>query len=263
MSESKPLSGRRIVVTRNLESAGRLSSRLVKLGAEVLELPLIRIVYDADKQTTADIFQEIGQYEWLVFTSANGVRGFFELFTRTFEDIRALGLMRIAAVGDGTAAAVREWYLKVDLQPSEATAEALATALAEDRSLDNLRMLVVTGNRNRDELVTRLNEAQAIVDAFPVYRTELTDLQDDPAAMEFREKGADALIFASSSAVESFGRQAAHLKLSPKAVVPALASFGPQTSATMKAANIPVSIEASTPSLDAMVDAIIAHFSKS
>lgn len=260
MSDSQPLEGRRIVVTRNLETAGRLSSRLTALGAEVLELPLIHIEYGADKQTTADIFEEIGQYEWLVFTSAHGVRGFFQVFLQAFEDIRALGLMRIAVVGEGTAAAVREWFLKVDLQPAEATADALGAALAEERSLDNVRMLVVTGNRNREDLVNLLNQAQAIVDTFPVYRTELTDLQSDAAAAEFREKGADVLIFSSSSAVESFGRQASHLKLVSGATVPALASFGPQTSKTMQAANIPIAIEARTPSLDAIVDALIEHF---
>jgi len=262
MSNASSLAGRRIVVTRNLETASRLSSRLTELGAEVLELPLIHVVYEADKQATADIFGEIAQYEWIVFTSAHGVRGFFKLFANVFEDIRSLGPMRIAVVGEGTASAVREWHLKVDLQPEEATADALGDALAQEQSLDNLRVLVVTGNRNREDLVKRLNEAQSIVDTLEVYKTHLTDLTNNPAAAVFRQQGADALIFSSSSAVQSFGRQATQLKLASGARVPALASFGPQTTATMKQAHIPVAIEAATPSLDAMVAALEAHFER-
>jgi uroporphyrinogen-III synthase len=262
MSSSKPLSGKRIVVTRNLESAGRLSRRLEDLGAEVLALPLIRIEYGTDPLEAGDVFSEIGSYEWVVFTSANGVRGFFDLFFKAFEDIRSFGFMRIAAVGEATAAAIREWHLKVDLQPETATAEALSKALREEQSIENIKLLVVTGNRNRADLVKNLEEAQAIVDSLEVYRTELADLANDPGARQFREKGADVLVFASSSAVQSFGQQAQNLKLEKGAKVPALASFGPQTSDTMRKAKIPLAIEAATPSLDAMVDAIVAYFEK-
>ncbi|MFW6354967.1 MAG: uroporphyrinogen-III synthase [Verrucomicrobiota bacterium] len=260
MSDSLPFTGKRIVITRNTESAGRFSARLRELGAEVLELPLIRVRMGADPQRTADIFTEIAQYEWVVFTSANGVRGFFDEFTRAFEDIRSLGLMRIATVGETTAAAVREWHLKVDLTPNEATAEGLGEALKAEQTLDNLRILVVTGNRNRDVLVKMLEEERAIVDMYPVYQTELADLATDPRAADFRTKGADALVFASSSAVESFGRQAHHLKLAQGAQVPALCSFGPQTSATMKKAGIPIAVEAAEPTLDHMVNALRTHF---
>ncbi len=261
MPEIAALEGKRIVVTRNLESAGRLSGRLRELGAEVLELPLIEIRYEVqDKQRLADVFQEISQYEWLVFTSAHGVRGFFEAFTSAFEDIRSLGLLRIAVVGDGTAGAVQQWHLKVDLQPEEATGDALAKALSEEQTLDNLRVLVVTGNRNRPNLVDQLNKAQAIVDTLEVYQTSFTELEGEPAAAAFRRQGADVLIFSSSSAVESFGHQAQYLKLDEGARVPALASFGPLTTATMKKAQIPVSIEAETPGIEPMVEAVVQYF---
>lgn len=260
MSTPSPLSGRRIVVTRNLESAGRFSKRLRALGAEVIELPLIRIELGAEKQRTADIFTEIAHYEWIVFTSANGVRGFFQEFFAAFEDIRSLGFMRIAAVGEATAAAVREWHLKVDLVSTVASAEGLAEALKEEETLDNLRILVVTGNRNRDTLVKALEQERAIIDEYPVYRTELADLANDARATDFRTRGADALVFASSSAVESFGHQAAHLRLEKGAQIPALCSFGPKTSETMKKAGIPIAVEADSPNLDAMVSALERHF---
>lgn len=260
MNTSSSLSGRRIIVTRNLESSGRFTTRLRELGAEVIELPLITIELGADKQRTADIFSEIAHYEWILFTSANGVRGFFQEFFHAFEDIRSFGFMRVGAVGMATAAAIREWHIKVDLTPDTATAEALATSLKEQESLDNLRILVVTGNRNSDVLVKSLEEERAIVDVYPVYKTELADLSADERAADFRARGADALVFASSSAVESFGRQAAHLKLAEGARIPALCSFGPQTSATMKKAGIPIAVEAVEPSLEAMVAALECYF---
>lgn len=260
MNASSPLSGKRVVVTRNLESAGRLAGRLEALGAEVLTIPLIRIEYAVDPLEAGDVFKEIGSYEWLIFTSANGVRGFFEIFFKAFDDIRSLGFLRLAAIGDATAAAIREWHLRVDLQPEEATADALGKALREEQAIEHLKILVVTGNRNREDLVKDLEASQAIVDTLQVYRTELADLSKDPGAKEFREKGADVLVFASSSAVQSFGQQASHLKLERGAQVPALASFGPQTSETMRKAKIPVAIEATTPSLDGMIEAILAHF---
>ena len=262
MSTPSSLSGRRVVVTRNLESAGRFSDRLRMLGAEVIELPLIRIELGAEKQRTADIFTEIAHYEWVIFTSANGVRGFFQEFFAAFEDIRSLGFMRIAVIGEATAAAVREWHLKVELIPEVSTGEGLAAALKEEETLDNLRILVVTGNRNRDALVKALEAERAIIDEYPVYRTELAELGDDPRATDFREKGADALVFASSSAVESFGRQADNLNLAKGAKIPALCSFGPKTSETMKKAGIPIAVEADEPNLEAMVTSLERYFAQ-
>jgi len=261
MSETeKPLAGRRIVITRNQESGGRLASRLQALGADTMELPLIRIIHEVDQVTAGDIFLEIGHYEWLVFTSVNGVRGFFECFFKAFDDIRSLGFIKIAVIGKATAAALSEWYIKPELIAHIASADSLAKSLSADRTIDNERILVVTGNLNRATLVKELEAERAIVDTLQVYKTELVDLSENEVAAEFRAKGADALIFASSSAVESFGQQASHLKLSKGATVPALCSFGPQTSATMKAAGIPLGLEAKEPSMDALVEALVAHF---
>lgn len=255
-----PLAGKRIAVTRNIESASELTRALEAQGAEVLELPLIEIRPALDQAAAVDVWTEIAQYEWLIFTSANGVRHFFEFFFKAFEDIRALGLLRIAAVGEGTARAVRSLHLKVDLTPGKATAEALAEALKQEQTLDNLRVLIVTGSRNREDLAAQLEKAQAIVDKLQVYETVFPDIATHPSAKRFREEGADALIFASSSAVQSFGEQAQHLKLVAKARVPALCSFGPQTSATMKARKIPVAVEAENPGIDSMVEGLVAYF---
>jgi uroporphyrinogen-III synthase len=248
MPAIRSLAGRRVAVTRAREQASELAGLLAAQGAEVVELPLIRISREVSPEILADVL--------LVFTSANGVRFFFEEFFRVFDDIRAVGLLRIACVGEGTAKALAALHLRVECQPAVATAEALAEALAATGSLDSAKVVVVTGNLNRDLLVKKLEDARAIVDCLQVYKTEKTDLAGDPAAADFRAHGADAILFASSSAVQSFVDQAAALKLDPGAVRPLAGSIGPQTTETMKQLGLPVDFVAPTPSLDALVEAL-------
>ncbi len=255
--KSLPLKGRRIVVTRSRDHASELAGKISALGGEVIELPLIEISKDVRSETLADVLAELGGYDWIVFTSANGVRFFFEEFYRVFDDVRALGLLRFACVGDATAKAIAEQHIRVECQPKVATADGLAKELIATGSLDSAKVLVITGNLNRDELVTKLEEARAIVDRLPVYRTDKTDLKTEPAASDFRARGADAILFASSSAVQSFVDQAAALNLEKEAKRPLAGSIGPQTSETMKKLGMPVGFEAKTPSLDALVDALV------
>jgi uroporphyrinogen-III synthase len=258
----QPLTGRRIAVTRAREQASELSSKLTILGAEVVELPLIHVSKEIDKHTLADVLAELGSYDWIVFTSANGVRYFFEEFHRIFDDIRALGMLRFACVGDTTAKAIAEQHIRVECQPKIATAEALADELIATGSLDSAKLLLITGNLNREVLTRKLEEARAIVDQLQVYKTEKTDLSGEPAATDFRARGADAILFASSSAVQSFVDQAASLKLAKDAKRPLAGSIGPQTSETMKKTGMPVDFEAKTPSLDALVEALVKKLSK-
>src|SRR5687768_574332 len=257
MSTVPSLSGRRIAVTRAREQSPELTGKLTALGAEVVELPLISVLKDIDKHMLHDVLAELGSYDWIVFTSANGVRFFLEEFHRIFDDIRSLGLLRFAAIGETTAKAITEQHIKVECQPRIATAPALAEALIATGSLDSAKLLVITGNLNRDELVTRLEDERAIVDQLQVYKTEKTDLSGDPVAADFRARGADAILFASSSAVQSFADQAAILKLDQSAKRPLAGSIGTQTSDTMKKVGMLVDFEAKTPSLDALIEALV------
>ena len=119
--EQRPLFGKRIAITRRKEQAGELRTALEQAGAEVLELPLIEIKEAVETETFDDVCSELWGYRWLVFTSPNGVRYFMKNFLEKFEDMRSLGLVRIAAIGDATAREVRKHYLRVDLIPEEAT----------------------------------------------------------------------------------------------------------------------------------------------
>ena len=256
--EQLPLFGRCVVVTRAREQAGELRRKLEDLGAEVLELPLVEIRQVVDRETAVDIFTEVGHYDWLVFTSANGVRHFFDLFLKAFRDLRALGVMRIACVGEATARAVRALHLEVEVCPETATAEALADAMIATGSLDHGKVLVVTGNLNRDALVKKLEQARAIVDRLQVYENVRADLAGNPAAEEFRAHGADAILFASSSAVQAFAAQAAALQPAPGAKIPLAGSIGPLTSEAMRKAGVPVDFEAATATQETFVTALLA-----
>ena len=254
---TSPLTGRRIALTRAGTQNSELHAKLAALGAEVIELPLIRVTKSVRNEDLAEVFPELGGYDWIAFTSANGVRFYFEEFLRVFDDIRSLGLIRIACVGEATAKAVTALHLKVECQPAIATAEALAAALIATGSLDSAKVLVVTGNKNREVLVSKLEEARAIVDCLQVYQTENNDLTGDAAAADFRARGADAILFASSSAVQSFADQAKSLQLAKDARRPLAGSIGPQTGETMKQIGVPIDFSAKEPSLDALVAATV------
>ena len=254
--EQLPLFGRRVAITRTRDQNSELRDKLEALGAEVLELPLIRVTKDVDKGALVEILAELGQYDWIVFTSANGVRFFFEEFFKGFPDVRSLGGLRFACVGAATAREIERHRLRVECQPVTATGESLADALIATGSLDSAKVIVVCGNLNRDTLVKKLAAARAIVDRLPLYRTECTDLANDPVAEDFRQHGADAILFASSSAVQSFIGQAKSLQLAKTAKRPLAGSIGPQTGETMKGLGLTVDFTAKQPSLDALVAAL-------
>jgi uroporphyrinogen-III synthase len=253
-----PLAGRRVVVTRTRDQSSELASKLALLGAEVVEIPVIRISSEVSKQTLAEVMLEFGAYDWIAFTSANGVHNFFGEFFRIFDDVRSLGLVRIACVGEATAKAVADLHLKVECQPKKATAQALAEEMIATGSMDSAKVLVITGNLNRETLVTKLEEARAIVDCLQVYKTEPVDLSANPLAADFRRLGADAVLFASSSSAQSFADQAEALKLTAGAKKPINGSIGPQTSEAMRKVGIRVDFEAATPGIDELVAALLA-----
>jgi len=263
--EGRPLFGRRIVVTRAREQAGQLTEMLQAQGAEVIELPFISVEPHFDQTIVSEVLAGIAVYEWIIFTSANGVKNFFDLFYKAYDDIRCLGPMRIAAVGAATAQEIEKHRLKVDLIPKKANADALAEELIENEGIDSVQILVVTGNQNRESLVERLesDEGRAIVDTLPVYRTSKNDLTDHPAAERYRKEGADAILFTSSSTVKSFVDQAAALSLEANARKPALGSIGPLTSKTLGEKQLPVAFESSRASLDHFVVETISHLNSS
>ena len=149
---------RRILLTRQDNSA--VAEHFKGGDFEILELPLIECIHNVDESEASDVFGELGGYDWLVFSSPNAIRGFFKAFFREFNDIRALGVARIACIGDATVRELSKFYLRADVVPEVQTAAALAEAMGEYETLENLKILSVRGNLALPDLIKAL-EASA------------------------------------------------------------------------------------------------------
>jgi uroporphyrinogen III methyltransferase/synthase len=254
--EDRPLSGKRIVVTRTRTQAGVLTEHLRALGADVIELPTIRIEPPTDLRAFAELVQDAHTYDWIVFTSVNGVNSFFDLFYKLYDDAREIGGARIAAIGPATAQRIRDFRIHVDLQPEEFVAESLAREFKKQGGVENLRILIARAERARDLLPRELTALGAIVDEGFAYRT-VPEMRDDIGARRrLLEEGADLITFTSSSTVENF--LALGLPWPAKMQV---ASIGPITSKTAREGGLEVATEARRHDIPGLVDAIQKFFS--
>jgi uroporphyrinogen III methyltransferase / synthase len=252
---ARPLSGKRIVVTRTRKQAGALSDQLRDLGAEVIELPTIRIEPPSDLRAFAELVQDAHGYDWIVFTSPNGVTAFFEMFYKLYDDARDIGAARIAAIGPATAQRVRDFHLKVDLQPDEFVAEAVVREFKKQGDIENLRVLIARAEEARDLLPRELGALGAIVDVAFAYRTVPETSDRTEARARLAAEGADMITFTSSSTVENF------LALGlPWPAGMEVASIGPITSKTAHDRGLTIAVEARRHDVSGLVDAIHRHF---
>jgi uroporphyrinogen III methyltransferase/synthase len=253
--EDRPLSGKRIVVTRTRTQAGILSEQLRGLGADVIELPTIRIEPPADLRAFAELVQDAHAYDWIVFTSPNGVTAFFDLFYKLYDDAREIGAARIAAIGPATAQRIRDYRLHVDLQPEEFVAESVVREFRKAGGVENLRILLARAEKARDLLPKELSALGAIVDEGLAYRTVPETRDDFGARRRLLEEGADLITFTSSSTVENF--LALGLPWPAKMQV---ASIGPVTSKTARERGLEVAIEARRHDIPGLVAAVLKFF---
>jgi uroporphyrinogen III methyltransferase/synthase len=256
--EHRPLFGRRMVVTRTREQASQLSWQLRELGADVLEIPTIKIQPPDERQALIESLQGIGEYDWLVFTSPNGVTSYFEYFFKAFEDVRALGNVRLAAVGPATAARLKELHLRVDVMPDEYVAKKVAAALRKFESLENLRILIARAQVANPELPKLLEDLGAIVDDVAVYKTVPETEDRTGAAARLLEAGADWITFTSSSTVENFHARFNLPGLLQQFPGTQLASIGPETSQAIQALGLKPAVEAKPHTIDGLVRSVKA-----
>ena len=255
--ENRPLFGRRIVVTRRTEQAGSFAHRLVELGADVLEVPTIKITTPLEKDAIVDCLLELNSYDWLVFTSANGVTLFFDIFFRRFQDLRDLGGARIAAVGPATAAKLRELHLQVDLTPEEFTGRKIAEAFKKYQDIENVKMCLLRAEVANRDLPDALAELGAIVDDIAIYKT-VPETEDHGGACErLLEEGADWVTFTSSSTVEHFHARFDLPKLMKKFPALKIASIGPETSKAIAALKLKPALEAKEHTTDGLITALL------
>ncbi len=260
--ESRPLFGRRIVVTRTREQASQLSRRLAELSADVLEIPTIKIVPTDRKADLADALLELNSYDWLVFTSPNGVTMFFESFFKAFEDLRDIGGVRIAAVGPATATKLKEFHLKVDLMPDEYVAAKIAGAFASFETIENLKILLMRAEVATPELPQALEALGGIVDDVACYKTVPETEDVNGVAARLLEEGADWITFTSSSTVENFHARFDLPELLKKYPQMKLASIGPETSKSIEALGLKADVEAKPHTIEGLVKALVNRAAK-
>ena len=245
------LAGQKIVVTRSREQADALAAKLAALGAEVIELPTIEIQPAADYGPLDTAIARLENYDWLIFTSANGVRYFVERLDRSPRDLRALRA-KICAIGPATRNAVEALHLKVDLIGKEYVAEGLIEAFA-GYDLEGKRILLPRAAVARDVLPAELARRGAKVDVVEAYRTGIPAGSEALARKLFSPGGKpDWITFTSSSTVQNFVRLAGAEVLAGVKV----ASIGPVTSRTARRLGVEVTVEASAYTMDGLVEAI-------
>ncbi|MED5471406.1 MAG: uroporphyrinogen-III C-methyltransferase, partial [Verrucomicrobiota bacterium] len=186
--EGRPLFGKKIVVTRTRSQAGELSARLRCLGADVDEMPTIRIEPPENIKEFAELVQDSHKYSWIIFTSPNGVDSFFDMFFKLYKDARSIGGAKIAVIGPGTQKKVQDYHLSVDLIPDEYVAEGLVKKMLEVGSVENETILLVRPSTARDVISEGLTEAGAIVDEAIAYQT-VCESEDPTGAVQRFQAG--------------------------------------------------------------------------
>ena len=260
--DSRPLFGTRVLVTRAREQATELADQLTSLGADPVIAPMIRILPPEDRDPLLRAASELNIFDWVVFTSANAVDALMQAVVETGGDVRSLKGPLLCAVGSATADQLARYGIRVDLVPSEYRAEALASALAAQGSLQDVRVLLPRADIGRETVSESLRQGGAQVTEVVAYRTVLEESQTEDGPDVYRmllDGELDVVTFTSASAVRNFAQifgaeQAADL-LSRTCV----ATIGPVTSEAAARLGIPVTVQASTYTVPALVEAIVHH----
>jgi uroporphyrinogen III methyltransferase/synthase len=256
--ERRPLFGQRIVVTRSRDQAAQFTHRLSELGAEVIEVPTIKFEPPTNREALVDALLELHSYDWLIFTSPNGVTTFFDYFFRQFHDMRDIGGCRFAAVGPATAKKLKELHLQVDLMPDEALAASIAKAFTVYGSVENLKLCLLRAEVANRELPAALEALGAIVDDIAVYRTVAETEDPSGASQKLLENGADWITFTSGSTVEYFNTRFDLPALLKKFPQIKLASIGPETSKALLELKLKPDLEAKVHTAEGLIAGLLA-----
>ncbi len=247
--ERRPLHCRRVVVTRARAQASGLAATLRGLGAEVVELPAIRIEPRIDSDEVKRVAGGVGAYDLICLTSPNGVRLLFEAMEAAGLDARALAGVTVAAIGPGTARALAERGVLADVVPERFVAEGLIEAL-EDEEVAGARVLVARAAEARDVLPDALRERGAEVDVVALYET----VRERPGDAEVEAaQGADYVTFTSSSTVTNLTEALGDRFPDGARIV----SIGPITSETVRACGLEVDVEAERHDIDGLLEALL------
>jgi uroporphyrinogen III methyltransferase/synthase len=254
--EQRPLFGKRVLVTRPRPQSRELLGRLEQLGAVAFALPAVEIREPADWSAVDRALAGLAGYDWLVFTSANGVHAFMQRLRQTGRDLRALGALRLAAIGPSTADALRGYHLEPDVVPAEFRSEGLAAVLKEQ--VAGQRVLLARADRGREVLRQEL-AAVAALEQVAVY-CQVDAIDPGDAVFDYLRRGEiDYVTVTSSNIARALVRA---LDAPSRARIAAgqvqLVTISPVTSAAVRELGLPVAAEAATYTTTGVVEALLA-----
>lgn len=253
--ETKPLFGKRVVVTRAREQASDLLRNLKEAGADVLQFPTIEIEQPADYTSLDQVIE--GKYDWIIFTSSNGVNSYFDRLLSKGKDARVLAGVKVACIGDATARDLRGRGINPDLVPERFISTALLPHLAADQT--GIKTAVIRAEAGRDELIDELRRRGGEVDLAVAYRTVGADYDLDELRKLIADRKVDIVTFTSGSTVEHFYEK---LTAEERAAVNGqalIASIGPTTSDAIRRYGKEPDVVAANPTIDELLGVILAR----
>ena len=255
--ETKPLFGKGVVITRPEAQAEDFARLLQDRGASVIHFPTIQIVSPSSWTACDAALQQLDAYQWIIFTSANGVRFFLRRLHEKGLDVRDLKGIRLCTIGPATAAALEAKGLRVDLVPDTYISEGVVAAFA-GQDMQGKKVLIPRAEEARDVIPAGLAGQGAQVDVVSVYRTIRSERQKEELEAFLKRSEVDVIAFTSPSTVNHFMEIMGRDFVLPTSVK--IAAIGPVTSAAVRKAGLPAHILQETYTIPGLVDGIAAYF---
>jgi uroporphyrinogen III methyltransferase/synthase len=263
--DARPLFGKRILVTRPKPQANELVDRLEAMGAQAIEAPMIRIAPPEDYGPLDNACARAGEFDWIVFSSANAVEAFVDRLLEGPQDLRSLNGVKLCTVGPATAERLSRHGLKVDLTPLEYRADAVLRELSETSSIKGLKVLLPRADIGRDVIADDLRKQGADVTEVIAYRTVVAEPEREGEPDIYRmllERRIDVVTFTSASAVRNFVRALGAEPAADLLRTTVVASIGPVTAEAASQSGIETTVMPANYTIPALVAAIVEHFQR-
>jgi uroporphyrinogen III methyltransferase/synthase len=267
LTSNQPLGGRTVVITRAQDQAAEFVTELEQYGAEVILCPTIEIRELESYERLDEAIEHLYGYDWLIFTSVNGVEHFFKRLNARERDASDLDELKVCAIGEATAARLRDLQVHVDVIPEEFKAEGVFAALERFvgglESLMGLNVLIPRASVARDYLPKALEQAGARVDVVPAYRTSVPENLDRGRVAAMLSGSGDCIAFTSSSTVRNLAQLFDTQDLSEALAGVVIACIGDITATTAADYGLQVKIQPEQFTIPALARAIADYFSSS
>ncbi len=259
--QKRPLLGKKIIITRARAQASGLVEKLSSLGAECIEAPTIKIIPPYDNTDLSNAIDRLHTYEWLIFTSVNGVKYFFELLFKKEKDVRVLGHLKTAVIGPATRDELMKYGIKTDILPKSYTAESIIEAFS-NIDIKGSNILIPRAMEARPILPDELRKSGADVDEVTTYQTIPVSEKKEEILEALSDSRIDLVTFTSSSTVKNFRTLFSDKEFESIKNKYKVASIGPVTGKTAEETGIIPDINADEYTIDGLVEAILKFYEK-